>query len=120
MPFNRQKYQALIDALDNIGWVTFGPRVMVLRDDPVAETKGGLIIPDQAQKHQKSGTVVSLGQGYQDAGEQEYVKGVTVGFHVLFNAYDGVEITIPTREGDIPVLICHVGNLYVGRPNKEV
>ncbi len=120
MPFNREKYHALLETLTERGWLTFGPRVMVLRDDAPKETTGGLVIPDEAQKREKGGTVVSLGQGYMEAGEKEYTKGVTVGFYVLFNSYDGVEMVFKTRLGEIPVVLLHVGNLYAGRPNKEV
>lgn len=121
MPFNKKKYDAVMSSIKTEGYILFGPRVLVLRDDPVKETAGGLVIPDQAQTTEKSGTVLALGQGYMEAGEKEYTKGVEVGMHILFNTYDGVAVNIPTRtEGTIVCQMLHVGNLYIGMKNKEV
>lgn len=114
MPFNRVKYNAVLRSITEQEIVVFGPRVLILRDDSEAETKGGLVIPDEAKVRKRKGTIVALGQGYAEAGEDEYVQGITVGYRVTFNAYDGIEHDIDTDEGTVPVVAMHVGNLYLG------
>jgi len=120
MPLNKEHYRAVLRHLQQIGWVTFGPRVMVLRDEAEGTTKGGLIVPDAAKKIQKRGTIVSLGQGYEEAGEKEYVRGAHIGMTVLFNSYDGIELTFPTDVGDIILTMLHVGNCYGGYVREDV
>lgn len=38
-------------------------RVIILQDEAVAETKTGLVIPEQAQEKPSSGTIVKVGPG---------------------------------------------------------
>lgn len=58
--------------------------VMIERDDSKKITKGGLIIPDVAQKEKNIGVVVSLGDGCQEE--------LKVGDKVIFPKFAGTEI----------------------------
>jgi chaperonin GroES len=120
VPFNKEKYDACLNAIKRKGITVYGPRVLVIRDDAVETTKGGLVIPDEAQTKPKVGTVIALGQGYMTAEEAAFLKGVKVGHHIAFNAYDGVEQLLDTRVGKLVVDVQHVGNLYMGWDTKEL
>lgn len=120
MAFDINLYRRALRYIQDKPLVVYGPRVLVLRDAEETMTKGGLYVPDQAQKKKRSGTVVALGQGYEKAGEDEFVHGVCVGHSVAFNAYDGVAHTFEDNEGAFELIALHVGNLYMGWPNKEV
>lgn len=120
MPFNKQLYDRALRCIKVKNIVVYGPRVLVLRDEEEKVTKGGLFVPDEAQKKKRTGTVVALGQGYVEAGEKEYASGVTVGHSVAFNSYDGVPHTFEDKDGPFELVALHVGNLYMGWPNKEV
>lgn len=120
MPFDREQYQLALRAIAAKNLVVYGPRVLILRDKEDTVTKGGLYVPDEAQRKKKTGTVVALGQGYEEASSDEYVAGIKIGHQVAFNSYDGILQTLETSEGPVEVIVLHVGNLYLGWPNKEV
>lgn len=100
-------------------YVVYGPRIMVLRDGSEEVSRGGIIIPDEAQRTKKVGTVVAIGAGYDAIAEKEFVEGVVIGHRVTFNAYDGVSHTIPVGDRKIEVLVMHCGNLYMGWSRNE-
>lgn len=116
-PEDRARFGECIRGLKKKGIVTFGPRVMILRDKEDEMTKGGLYIPDEGQKRKNTGSIVQLGAGYEKHAEAEACEGVVVGFRVAFNVYDGVEQAVDTQGmGMLKVLVMHIGNLYTGWP----
>lgn len=121
MPFNKQKFDDVLRTIEVQKITVYGPRVMILRDDPISETKGGIAIPEMAQSRQPMGTVVLLGQGYHTESERLYAEGVDIGDRVVTNQYDGKEFAIDTaKHGVLPCDVVHVGNLYLGYKNKEM
>ena len=67
-------------------------RVLVKVDEEETKTKGGILIPDTAQKKSQKGTVMAIGSGkVLDNGTRLPFEG-KVGDHVLFAKYSGVDI----------------------------
>lgn len=119
MPYDAELAKKVIDAIRSKPYIVYGPRVIILRDKPEDTTKGGLVVPDQAQRTKKSGTVVGMGAGYNEATAKEFnVYPLEVGHRVTFNAYDGVEHLIPVDGKHVPVLGMHIANLYFGWEHK--
>lgn len=73
--------------------------VLVLRDAAETKTKGGIILPDQAQEKPKFGTVVAVGPGKIDpkTGEPEAMQVVN-GQRILFKSYAGTDVKLANKE----------------------
>lgn len=119
MPTNKEKYAALIRAIEKIGVGVGGPRVVLLRDDKDDVSKGGIVIPDEAQTIKHYGTVLLIGSGVAHVSNDIQTPGLQVGHRVTFNAYDGIEHSLPTRMGELPVLVTHVRNVYLHWPQES-
>ena len=67
-------------------------RIIVKRDQSLAETAGGIALPEQYRQIPKRGTVVAVGPGYQskDGGLVPLI--LKVGDRVIFVDYAGTEI----------------------------
>ena len=119
MPFNKKLFDAARAALGEHEIMVTpafdgGARVIVLRDDAETASKGGIIIPDAAQKVKRIGTVVATSE----RGENDlYMSSVAVGKRVSFNAYDGTVHCIPaTLDGEevtIEVIVVHISAMYL-------
>ncbi|MDY6083963.1 MAG: co-chaperone GroES [Dialister sp.] len=67
-------------------------RVLVEVEEEETKTKGGILIPDTAQKKSQKGTVLAVGSGKMlDDGSRAAFE-VKVGDKVLFAKYSGVDI----------------------------
>lgn len=67
-------------------------RVLVKVDEEETKTKGGILLPDTAQKKSQKGTVIAIGSGkILDNGVRTSLE-VKVGDRVLFAKYSGVDI----------------------------
>ena len=67
-------------------------RVLVKVDEEETKTKGGILLPDTAQKKSQKGTVIAIGSGkILDTGVRTPFE-VKVGDRVLFAKYSGVDI----------------------------
>lgn len=67
-------------------------RVLVKVDEEETKTKGGILLPDTAQKKSQRGTVIAIGPGKMlDNGVRTPFE-VKVGDRVLFAKYSGVDI----------------------------
>lgn len=66
-----------------------GDRVVVLTDEPLAQTKGGIVLPDRAQDRPTRGTVAAVGPGRLLDGGQRAPLQVAVGDRILFKPYEG-------------------------------
>jgi len=85
-------------------------RVVVKFLDNEETTKGGIVLPGNAQEKPQVAEVVAVGPGI-SAGENKVVMDVKIGEKVLLNKYagtevkvDGVEYTI-VRQSDILALV---------------
>ncbi len=67
-------------------------RVLVKVDVEETKTKGGILLPDTAQKKSQKGTVVAVGAGKVLDNGTRLPFEVSVGDHVLFAKYSGVDI----------------------------
>ena len=67
-------------------------RVLVKVDEEETKTKGGILIPDTAQKKSQKGTVMAIGSGKGLDNGTRLPFEVKVGDHVLFAKYSGVDI----------------------------
>lgn len=67
-------------------------RVLVKVDEEEKKTKGGILLPDTAQKKSQKGTVITIGSGKMlDNGVRTPFE-VKVGDRVLLAKYSGVDI----------------------------
>ena len=67
-------------------------RVLIEVKEEETKTKGGILLPDTAQKKSQKGTVVAVGQGKLNDNGQRIPMGVKVGGEVLFAKYSGTDI----------------------------
>ena len=71
--------------------------VVVERDESEAQTKGGIILPDNVKEKPGRGTIVSVGPGKAlDNGEVRPMS-VNTGDKVVFSSYTGTEIKIDEK-----------------------
>lgn len=67
-----------------------GNRIVVQREDATA-SKGGILLPESAQKKPRSGKVLAVGPGKSDDKGRIHHMDVNVGDKVLFSSYGGTE-----------------------------
>ena len=67
-------------------------RVLVKVDEEETKTKGGILIPDTAQKKSQKGTVMAIGSGKVLDNGTRLPFEVKVGDQVLYAKYSGVDI----------------------------
>jgi chaperonin GroES len=72
-------------------------RVIVMRVDEEAKTKGGIIIPDTAKEKPQEGKIVAVGKGKVGEDGKVHPLDVKKGDRILFGKYAGTEIKL---EGD--------------------
>lgn len=72
-------------------------QVLIRRDRREKQSKGGIILPGQAQRAQQLGTVISVGPGRIELGERIGVD-LEEGDRVVFQAYAGTEFL--TEDGN--------------------
>lgn len=80
---------------------TFRPlhdRVLVKREEPQKQTKGGILLPATAEEKPMEGTILAVGKGHiNDNGECRPLD-VKEGDRVIFSKWAGTEITIDGEE----------------------
>ena len=69
-------------------------RILVLREEEEAKTRGGILIPDSAREKPKRGKVVAVGPGPRDKDGKRQALEVKEGDKVLFSKYAGTEIKV--------------------------
>ena len=75
-----------------------GDRVVVIRDESLDTTAGGIVLPDSAQDKPARGKIVSVGDGkmLNDGTRGEFQ--VKKGDRVLFSSYAGESLSIDDQE----------------------
>jgi len=68
-------------------------QVVVKRTSAEKVTRGGIVLPDNAQKESQIGTVKAVFEPYTDADGKHHESQVSVGDVVLFPKYEGEEFT---------------------------
>ncbi len=67
-------------------------RVLIEVKEEETKTKGGILLPDTAQKKSQKGVVIAVGEGKYNDNGQRIPMDVKVGDEVLFAKYSGTEI----------------------------
>jgi chaperonin GroES len=87
-------------------------RVVIQAAEETEQTRGGLYIPDTAQKEKpQQGTVLAVGPGKLSDDGTRIAADVSVGDTVLYGKYSGTEVTVDDeellilRESDILAII---------------
>ena len=79
--------------------VPIGDRILVMRDEVVTESEGGIIIPDVAGVKPKQGTVLAVGIGRRVEMTGELIPmEIKVGDHVRFSSYAGTDLNGTEKE----------------------
>ncbi|MBD3370616.1 co-chaperone GroES [Candidatus Fermentibacteria bacterium] len=74
-------------------------RVLVKRQDPGEEIKGGIVIPDTAKEKPLEGTVIATGKGKRNEAGDDFLKPVVKkGDRVLIGKYSGTDVKIEGEE----------------------
>ncbi len=73
--------------MDGRKLVAMNDRVIIKRDDKEKVSKGGIFIPDSAQRTQYRGTVIGVGPGEKGEDGKVIPMTVKVGQKVLFGSY---------------------------------
>lgn len=74
-----------------------GNRVVVQRED-AKSTKGGILLPESAQKKPRDGKVIAVGPGATDSNGKIQRIDVKVGDRILFSSYGGTEYKVDDTE----------------------
>ena len=71
-------------------------RILVLPDEPIGQTRGGILLPDVAKDKPRQGVVVAVAAEPHrfDSGASAPIE-VKVGDHVLYGRYGGIEFKDP-------------------------
>jgi chaperonin GroES len=64
------------------------------------KTRGGILLPETAQEKPKEGEVIAVGPGKTDEDGKLQPMMVKAGDRVLFAAYAGMEVKMPSEEED--------------------
>lgn len=75
-----------------------GDRVVVVRDESLGTTAGGIVLPESAKDKPARGKIVSVGDGklLNDGSRSEFQ--VKKGDRILFSSYAGESLTIDDQE----------------------
>ncbi|XP_018567272.1 10 kDa heat shock protein, mitochondrial-like [Anoplophora glabripennis] len=82
-------------------------RVLIKRDDPATQSKGGIVLPENQKTRVLRGTVVAVGPGQRNDNGQKIPMTVKPGDYVILPDYGGARIEMDGehyfmfRENDI-------------------
>jgi len=76
----------------------FANRVLVKRAEMLTKTKGGILLPEQAQSEVNTGEVVATGPGLTLTNGVHRTTAVAVGQTVLLPSYAGVKIKMADQQ----------------------
>ena len=80
-----------------------GEKLIVLRTEADAKTKGGIIIPDGSKEKMGEGTIVAVGEKAADR--------MKVGDFIIFGKYTGTEVEVDGQK----LLVIHIDEVLVVR-----
>jgi len=69
-------------------------RVLIRPLDALAQTKGGIFLPDQAREKPSEGIIVSVGPGKRGQNGEVITPRVSEGDTVIYSKYAGTEIKV--------------------------
>ena len=86
-----------------------GGRIWVIRDEPHDKSKGGIIIPENAQRKRQTGTVVGI-----STQAQEEEPDLKILDHIAFTKYEPILIQLADTTGNMMDFeVMHVTDMYV-------
>lgn len=91
----------------NIGLDPVGEQIIVLPTQTTGKTKGGIVLPEEAQERPTTGRVIAVGDGVLMPNGKRDKPNVNVGDKVLFDVNAGVDID-------------HEGLTYTIMPMRDV
>ncbi len=80
-----------------------GNRLLVKRKK-APTSKGGILLPESAQEKPKEGEVIAVGPGKLDENGKLEPMEVSIGDHVLYGAYSGVEVKSENTDEELLIL----------------
>lgn len=69
-------------------------RVLIKRDDPAVQSKGGIVLPENPKTRVLRGTVVAVGPGQRNENGQKIPMSVKPGDYVILPDYGGAKIEV--------------------------
>jgi chaperonin GroES len=81
-----------------------GDRLIVRRDISDEKSKGGILLPDNAQKKPQRGTVLAVGPGKMNKDGTRTALQVKVGDTILFTAWAGDEFKDKRNKDEVLVM----------------
>lgn len=109
----RDKAIRLAAEIQVMGYEVLGARVLVLRDDPIDKSEGGIIIPDEAKRKPIRGTILAIGPGTVPEDMLE-IGNLQVLDRIIFTKYNPTLIELRDSNGDLfEVEIMHFRDVYM-------
>lgn len=103
VPDHAKKIAAEIEAM---GYRVVGDRILVVRDEAIDKTEGGIILPDSSKRKPLRATVVALGSGFSlpDERQSDYaleltLQGIERLDRVLHTKYNPVLLEMAGTDG---------------------
>lgn len=75
-----------------------GDKVIIEKAEEIAQTKSGIILPDNAKEKPQTGKVVAVGTGKTLDNGTKVALEVKVGDLVYYSKYAGTEVKVDTKE----------------------
>ncbi|KAJ8916841.1 hypothetical protein NQ315_005848 [Exocentrus adspersus] len=69
-------------------------RVLIKRDEPASQSKGGIVLPENSKGKMLRGTVVAVGPGQRNDHGHQIPMSVKPGDYVVLPDYGGVKIDV--------------------------
>ena len=94
-------------------------RIILLRDDPIGKSAGGIILPDTAKRKPVKGTIVALGENLHGDSEFQSDAALNLGQiavldRILFTKYNPMLVELLDSKGTIMELdVMHPMDIYV-------
>lgn len=85
-------------AKKGINLIPLGDRVVLLREEAVMTTSGGIVLPDSAKDKPQRGKIVAVGDGHVKSDGTKVPLSVSAGDRVIFSSYAGEEIKVGDDE----------------------
>lgn len=81
-------------------------RVLILPDEPVGKTPGGILLPDTAKAQPRSGVVVAVGPGKrcENSAGVRHPMTIKVGDNVLYTSYSGADVEVDGYKDPLRVM----------------
>ncbi len=73
-------------------------RIIIRREEPKDEIKGGIVLPDTAKEKPLEGTIIAVGKGKRSENGEFLAPVVKEGDKILIGKYSGTEVKVNGEE----------------------